>query len=156
MRQRLQTASTQGETDRTEMHSGPPHPPRTRYAQRLKVLRSEGSAIGIVPLRPAAVDGASTEIPNEPSGESRPSVPGSEAGFDPAKLQSPEAVKVIIAEALRQMGVSGVAISGTKTRRRSSRTVHSMALKAQQTQMSREQDLRWKVRLKFIRFCVSH
>lgn len=131
----------------TGIHSEPPrtNPPQNNHAgssnrRRHEFLASDGAPIGVVPLQPSA----SRPVPPETGTSFRPSenaMPNQGFTFDSGNM---EAMGEFLKETLRQMGVSGAAV--TKPRKRPSRNSRSQGIKAQQVSMSREADMSWKVK----------
>lgn len=122
----IPTNPSQGSTGRCNPH-------------RHEFLQSDGTRIGIVPLQPPSTEPTSqeTDTPSEGGGHTMPNVG---PGLD---TNNTEALRAVVKEALRQMGVSDVNI--TKTRKRPSRASKNKAIKVQQASMSREADTAWKV-----------
>jgi hypothetical protein len=117
---------------------------------RTRFLRSEGTRIEAVPLRvasPPVTSTSTTGIPVTSSaapGEAPP-IPQPVLSFDASNPQSWEAVKRIITEVLKELGVTTTTscISPKKSVRKKSG--RSDAIRAQQARMSKEEDDWWKV-----------
>lgn len=148
----MQTSPTTASSPLPSLHPGPDMPqpnfpngpvpqfiPMTGRAQRTQVLQSRVGSVGIVPLQPTPIP-ADPETPVARSGYQ---APNSEPSFDLNNAQTMETMKAFISEALRQIGVNEITL--TKTRRKNTRKLSSVAIKEQQATMSSEADKVWKV-----------